>query len=189
MAEQKLRIRGNVVVGAQNSISQPLYDTVSFANGSVGDQVFFQTPIGQGGKVLYDTNMKQSAEIARGQSFQLQGFSITIQDVSIKAVEITDLFTTARASCQFVILDRVNWESPLHLIPAFYNFYNSETGLATGFAKPVYNVPFVKLEKEILILGKQAFNFTIRLETALSALTGPIPITVLMHGILNRQLQ
>jgi hypothetical protein len=75
------------------AIWQPQYDFQSYSTGGVTQQVFFQLPVGQGGKTLADTNMKLG-----GQFPSPTGFLITAVMVVYLPNFAGDPSTTAAAA-------------------------------------------------------------------------------------------
>lgn len=64
------------IPGVVESIYEPRYDYTALpAIGSAAIS-FFQTPIGQSGKTLADTNMELAGQIPKGQAFQITGVQV-----------------------------------------------------------------------------------------------------------------
>lgn len=72
------------VPGTVDTIDQPLYDSVSFAAGAAfAKTVLFQTPIGQGGKTLAQTNMTQPGQLPLPQSQRVSGISVYVSNNTV----------------------------------------------------------------------------------------------------------
>lgn len=179
---------GQVVKGYKDVITQPLYDTLDFANADVGDKVFFTTPIGQGGKTLYETNLRTAGEIERGKLFWLYGFSFYFNTSLIKGADVESLNGTGKPFVTFTLLDKIYWESPLFFIPSFTGYYNVDHITNVDSVTPFNQVKYLALSKPIQIWGKQSFNLTVRLQAAIT-LTKTYPITFYLHGTLARNIQ
>lgn len=189
MARRRRRVvKGQVIAGIKDVISQPLYDTIQFSAASVGDQVFFAVPIGAG-KTLWHTNMRQAGEVSRGQKFDCYGLSLTIQSAGLTLPDWVLITETAQAYVVFTFLNKVYYECPLYLIPTF-NYPSVYNGaVAANSLRPFNNVPYLKFEKEIVMKGKENFDVTIRLASALGGLAASVYVTMFLHGRLWRNVQ
>lgn len=66
------------IPGKVETIYQPLYDYQTLAATAVAQQTFFQTPVGQGGKTLADTNMELAGQLPKGQNFLITGIQVEV---------------------------------------------------------------------------------------------------------------
>jgi hypothetical protein len=64
------------IAGVVESIYEPRYDYTTLPAIGAASLAFFQTPIGQGGKTLADTNMELAGQIPKGQNFQITGVQV-----------------------------------------------------------------------------------------------------------------
>lgn len=181
-------VTGQVVRGYKDVITQPLYDTLDFANADVGDKVFFQNPIGQAGKTLFETNLRSAGEIERGKLFWLYGFSLMFNTSLIQGADYEDLISNGKCYLTFTLLDKIYFECPLHFVPAFTGYYNIDAITNTDTVTPFNQVKYLALGKVIRIQGKQSFNITVRIQSALT-LTKTYSIGFYMHGKLARNIQ
>jgi len=71
--------RARVMIGDKiESVEQPLYDYQTLAAAGASTQKFFQTPQGQGGKTLADTNMELAGQLPKGQAFAIMGIQVEV---------------------------------------------------------------------------------------------------------------
>lgn len=66
------------ISGKVETIYQPLYDYQTLSATAVAQQTFFQTPVGQGGKSLSDTNMELAGQLPKGQNFLITGIQVEV---------------------------------------------------------------------------------------------------------------
>jgi len=66
------------IAGKVESIWQPLYDTVTYAAAGAASTLLFQTPLGQSGKTLQDTNMELAGQLPKGQNFAMTGVQVEL---------------------------------------------------------------------------------------------------------------
>ncbi len=59
-------------------IYQPFYDYQVLAAAGAATQLFFQTPQGQSGKTLADTNMDLAGQLPKGQAFSITGIQVEV---------------------------------------------------------------------------------------------------------------
>lgn len=69
--------RGGSYSNAGNVLQDTLYDTQIFP-AAVREQVFFNVPIGQGGKTEVETNLTDPSKLPNGQTFLVQGIRIAL---------------------------------------------------------------------------------------------------------------
>jgi len=74
-AFQRARVN---IPGIIEVIEQPLYDYQTLAATAVASQKFFQTPQGQNGKSIADTNMELAGQLPKGQAFAITGIQVEV---------------------------------------------------------------------------------------------------------------
>jgi hypothetical protein len=73
----KVSGRNPLVANLMEVINQPVYDSVSFAAAAaMAKTVLFQTPIGQGGKTLAQTNMTKAGQLEQPQKLVIRAISL-----------------------------------------------------------------------------------------------------------------
>lgn len=178
-------VKGQVVRGFKDVISQPLYDTLNFANADVGDKIFFTQPISSN-KTLFETNMTVSSEISRGTKFTIHGYSLAVHQAELKLADANNLLYLSKSYLEFTLLDKIYLQVPAYFLPV-YNFWYT-IAVTNSPVRPVNNVPYLKLARKVTIEGKQNFNIKWRIQTALT-LTATVPVSIFIHGVLKRNIQ
>ena len=74
--EQLLKTNRVNLPNESEAIWQPLYDYQEKVADAVSTQRFFQTPVGQAGKDVADTNMELAGQIPKGQAFLITGIQV-----------------------------------------------------------------------------------------------------------------
>ena len=106
--------------GVIEVITQPLYDQVSFAQGAAfAKTILFQTPKGQGGKTLAQTNMTQAGILPNPQRFTIYAICVLISNNTIPA----DMFNlVTNVSFELDINTKPYFQGPLVTLPAGRGF-------------------------------------------------------------------
>ena len=79
------------IPGKVECIWQPLYDSATYAAAGAASTLFFQTPLGQAGKTLQNTNMELAGQLPKGQNFLLTGIQVELlPGVAPEAAAITN---------------------------------------------------------------------------------------------------
>ncbi|MBZ5522255.1 MAG: hypothetical protein LAP21_08435 [Acidobacteriia bacterium] len=87
--QPRSRMQNPVVGGIEDYISQPIYDSVSFAAAAAfAQQTMFQAPRGQAGKTLAQTNMTIAGSLPNPQRLILRALRIFISNSTVP----TDMF-------------------------------------------------------------------------------------------------
>lgn len=185
---------GQVLKKYKDVITQPLYDTLPLVNTAKGDQVFFANPIGQTvtpsvvPKTLWDTNLRQAGAVDRGKIFWMYGISYTFNTSRIIGEDFESFISVGKPYLSLKLLDKIYWESPITLIPAFTGLYNVDAITNTDTVTPFNQVPFLSIGKSITFLGMQNFSLTLVIRDAIT-LTKSYDLTFYLHGTLARNIQ
>lgn len=81
------------IPGIKESIWQPLYDYQAYGPAAAQTLSFFQTPIGQGGKTLVDTNMELAGQIPTAQNFSITGIQVELLPGQLTTSAVLTAFT------------------------------------------------------------------------------------------------
>lgn len=81
------------IPGVKESIWQPLYDYQAYGPAAAQTLSFFQTPIGQGGKTLVDTNMELAGQIPTAQNFAITGIQVELMPGQLTTSPTLTAFT------------------------------------------------------------------------------------------------
>ncbi len=196
--------------GEYEGIRQTLYDSATYVAAGQTQLQFFQTPQGQGGKTIADTNMKSAGQLPQPQHFLVESIEIqffpgvlpVIEDTTIVESEFAnDMYTVSKSgSLNFFIGSKTYLEeAPIGRFPPKTKM---ETQFAASFAQAVaadqqismdyaswVGRPYY-LDPPVLLVPNQNFNVDINWPTVValpSAVDGQI--RVILDGILYRQSQ
>lgn len=81
------------IPNVKESIWQPLYDYQAYGPAAAQTLSFFQTPIGQGGKTLVDTNMELAGQIPTAQNFAITGIQVELMPGQLTTSPTLTAFT------------------------------------------------------------------------------------------------
>lgn len=197
------------VQGVVEAIYQPTYDTLAYAAAGQNALRFFQTPVGQAGRTLEDTNMRQAGSFPAPQQFLanqiclefvpgvLPGVSSAVPADMIEYVN--DVFTFATNGVLELNVGSKNklTDAPLGKFPASHtldigaalsNAAAGATGLTVNYAAPkgmLYDIT------PINIPWGQNFDVTLSWPTALAPLPSTVAgtVRVTLNGFLYRLAQ
>jgi hypothetical protein len=189
-------------------LRQPLYDRVVTADPIAAGTVlqFFQTPIGQAGKTLLDTNMRLAGQIPAGHVFECWSprvvvAPITITDIGLLAVinNASDVYRIIHGGfIDFAIVSSRKLQVPIFFLPAGAGVSGfaaltsiggagSNTGnvLAATNGEPNNTAPMTLAPFPVVIPPTQTFTFEMTFPVAID-LFGVVSIWVVLDGILHR---
>jgi hypothetical protein len=111
-----LRMKNPSFPGAQEVITQPVYDSVSFAAAAaMAKTTLFQTPIGQAGKTLAQTNMTQAGTLPAPQRLTVRSIQLGFANNTV----ITDVVNILEnVSLTFIVGKKPMLEVPCHYLTA-----------------------------------------------------------------------
>lgn len=182
--------------GVVETIYQPLYDYQTLAATATSAQAFFQTPLGQSGKTLSDTNMELAGQIPKGQNFLITGVQVEIlpgvspTDATIREF-LNDVYAVSKGgvlvlrigSKEYIRQGNLMKFPPVNRIDGI-----AATGLAaesTNYAAPAGREFTVV---DLLLTSNQNFSVELRDLPALpSGVAGRVGIT--LNGYLMRNAQ
>jgi hypothetical protein len=194
------------VAGVEETIDQPIYDTVSIAASTAFTKtVLFQSPIGQNGKTLAQTNMVVGGQLQNPQYLELHSISVPIAN-NTTLVDLINILTLV--SFTLTVGTKPMLQVPVWFLPAGCGaILNSVAGIGStlpataavgystgnGIADPravfALSCPFV-------INTGESFNVTLNPETPFNTqanTTNPpglgTTIAVKLDGVLYRGVQ
>lgn len=171
------------VKGISEQIQWVFYDSVTLGASDV-DTTLFQTPKGNSGKTLEDTNMKAEGKLPSKQEFAIHAISVHCQPDVTKALLTTLL---KDASFELVVGDKRYLECPLGKLVAGWGI----EGLTTGTSIELYHNgngdprAIFTLSKPIEITADENFS----VECHWKAAPGAVKFWVSLEGILTRPVQ
>lgn len=196
--------------GAIEVIASSLYDTLAYAQAGQTQLKFFQTPQGQGGKTLADTNMQAAGALASPQSFLVQTIELMFYPNSAIVPSVTG-GTTAPAFTNDVykFYKYGGWldffigsksyldEAPLQKFPpknglsGFAALSDATTAGSTQLTSISYATaagPVYEIYPPILLTPTQNFNVSLNWPTAV-AISAAATVVCTMSGYLYRNSQ
>ncbi len=200
--------------GEYEGIRQTFYDSATYANAGQTQLQFFQSPRGQAGKTVADTNMTSAGQLPQPQHFLVESIEIllfpgilpTTQLTTIAAPEFAnDMYTVEKSgSLNFFIGSKTYLEeAPIGRFPPKTKMgvesahaiselqaaaANSELQVSTDYAawagRPYY------LDPPVLLVPNQNFDVTLNWPTVVALPSGvDARVVVVLDGILYRQSQ
>ena len=184
---------------------QPLYDYTTYAAAGQTSLTFFQTPIGQGGKTLADTNLESAGQLPSPQKFIVESISIDFfpggdvngTTVDGSAANWDDVYTVMKSGwLDFVVGSKSRLQqAPLGAFPPAYRLGGGAalTG-AASVANTITSVDYASFAgKEFSIIpvtlpATQNFKVTLNWPTAV-AINVDARIGVKLNGTLFRAVQ
>jgi len=190
------------------ALRQPFYDFQAYAAAGTTSQIFFQQPVGQGGRTYADTNMSLAGQFPAPTSFLVEN----IQIAYFPGTSISQTIATARALQNWidvVAFSQAGWlefqvgskvifrDAPLGKFPTNFTIGGVATisaidsDLAAGgtadaqFARMVGKVYEIV---PILIPQNQNFSVTLNFAVAVTGVAGA-RVGVLLDGIYYRRAQ
>lgn len=201
-----VRASNPTVAGVEETIDQPIYDSFSInANTAFAKTVLFQSPIGQGGKTLAQTNLVVGGQLQFPQRLELHAISVCIANNTT----LTDLVNIlSLVSFTLTVGTKPMLQVPVWFLPSGCGaVLNAVAGI--GSALPATSaVAFstgngvsdpravFALSCPFMIESGESFNVTLNPETAFNTqanTTNPpgvgTTIAVKLDGILYRGVQ
>lgn len=197
MAKYGVNIPGKVEV-----IWQPLYDYQVYPAAGALNFTFFQTPIGQGGNTLSDTNMLASGQVPKGQTFVITAVQVELYPSGDDIADPADLdvflrdyynVVTANARLELTIGSKPYLrQGPLIKFPPAQKI-QAQASVGTGNAADVgisfaqgVGVPFEIVP--LTLTSNQNFDVAINFD-AVQAIANEGKIGVTLQGYLFRNAQ
>lgn len=200
-----LRRQNPAVDGVQEAIEWVLYDSFSVAaNTAFPKTVMFQTPVGQGGKTVAQTNMTAAGRLSSDERFAVRQVAIYVSNDTVPADAIN-------ISRNVSVVMQVRTKPYVQGIPIFYppalGMYLTAAGqvgtaaagnaalFATSNGGFDPGAGFTFAAPGITIGNQETFNVTLNPETAFSTQTAGNPVGVgttiyaLLFGTLLRGVQ
>lgn len=185
-----------------------LYDSLAYAAAGQSQLQFFQTPQGQGGKTLADTNMTSAGQLASPQSFLIQtielfffpGEVISTYGAATASTFVNDTykFFSSKAWLELYIGSKAYLdEAPLMKFPprnglsGFAGGSDTTTAAASGQTLTAYasgGGPIFEVNPPLLLVPTQNFKITLNWP-ALVTVTNAAVVYVNMGGVLYRNSQ
>ena len=164
-------------------ITQELWDSVDLDILAV-QTTLFTVPIGQAGKLLYDTNMRQGGQLPKGWSFNCMAISWHVEP----DLTIAGLIALSKGSYQLTVSDKVWSEGVLTTLTSgggidFTSDVAAGIDLVGRFGSPHSN-NLKQLSRSIPIKATEGFYVTIDWAVA----PGEKKFWFVLHGELQRGL-
>lgn len=172
----------------------PLYDYQSKTAAATAEQIFFQSPAGQGGKTINDTNMLLAGQIPKGQVFQITGVQVELYpDLDVDAAAATQFaddvykfYKTGNLQLTIGSKDYIRHGNLLSFAPV-NRFDGFAATTAAGHAISYLSAAGREFTVEkLLIESSQNFAVTLR---DMPALTTTARLGVRLQGFLGRNAQ
>jgi hypothetical protein len=188
---QRNRVRDPSMVGA---IWQPLYDYQTKTAAATSQQTFFQTPIGQSGKTISDTNMISAGQLPLGNRFAITGIQVELyptMDVSGAALSqyANDIQDFYRSGALVLTIGNKDFatQAPLIKFPPV-NGLSIQTSSGTTSVNTTYGTAIGRefATNEMYIESNQSFSVSLY---NLSAISADARIGVTLNGWLYRDVQ
>jgi len=193
---------------AVEAICQSMYDSATYAQAGQVSLQFFQTPQGQSGKTLANTNMTSAGAMPAPQSFLIQAIELyfipgenpSVQGAHAASAFVNDTFvfwTTPAWLQLFVGSKAYLQEAPLIKFPpmnglsGFSGQSDATTAAATGFTGTSYATasgPIYEMNPPVLLVPTQNFTITLNWNTAQS-ITAAATVYCSLRGVLYRNSQ
>lgn len=164
-------------------ITQELWDSV--VPGAAAVQVtLFTVPLGQAGKLLYQTNMRQGGQLPKGWSFNCMAVSWHVEPDML----IADMIALSKGSYQLTVSDKVWSEGVLTTLPSgggidFQSDVAAGIDIVGRFGTPMAN-NLKQFSRSIPIKAAEGFYVTIDWAVA----PGEKKFWFVLHGELQRGL-
>lgn len=185
----------------------PFYHYQAYPAAGTTSLTFFQTPVGQAGTTLADTNMRAAGQIPRPQEFLVVGIQVYFHPVN--AIYTTGAAAVASTASNWnntnLVLESQNWlnfhigskdyitDGPITKFPPQFGL-TGVSGMATTAATTNNNVDYARSQGRyyaitpLKIPASQNFDVTINWETVQAATDGA-RIGVILDGYLYRLSQ
>lgn len=164
-------------------ITQELWDNITLDVAAV-QATLFTVPIGQAGKLLYDTNMRQGGQLPKGWSFNCMAISWHVEPDK----PITDMIALSKGSYQLTVSDKVWSEGVLTTLPSgggvdFASDVAAGVNIVGRYGTPMAN-NLKQFSRSIPIKAAEGFYVTIDWAVA----PGAQVFWFVLHGELQRGL-
>lgn len=164
-------------------ITQELWDNITLGALAV-QATLFTVPLGQDGKLLYDTNMRQGGQLPKGWSFNVMALSWHVEP----DVALADIIALSKGSFQLTVSDKVWSEGVLTTLPSGGGLtYSSDIAAGvdsvTTIGLPVSS-NLKQFSRSIPIKAAEGFYVTLDWATA----PGAKKFWFVLHGELQRGL-
>lgn len=178
LADLDLRMQNPTYPGGQEVITQPVYDSVTFAAAAaMAKTTLFQTPIGQNGKTLAQTNMQLAGQLPSPQRITVRSIQLGIS-MNTAPVDVNNILENV--SLTFIVGKKPMLEVPCHYLTAGCGgMVNAaaQVGTAPAGSAPLFStsngvpdqnnrfwlsVPFTIEQGEtfqVVLVPETAFNF------------------------------
>ena len=171
------------IVAQGGTITQELWDSITLGAADV-EATLFTVPLGQAGKTLYDTNMRQGGQLPRGWNFNIMALSFHV--VADTAVSLA--VALSKVTYELHVSDKVWNEGLLLTLPSGGGVSFDSDGaiaatLATRFGTPVSN-NLKQLSRAIPLKEAEGFRVDFRWPVAPTA----VQLWFVLHGELQRGL-
>jgi hypothetical protein len=196
------------------AIRQPLYDFTNYAAAGQTQLQFFQTPVGQSGKTLADTNMRAAGQMPQPQFYLIKSIQVKFYPGVSPGLFVTtaavtnfanDVYAFAKSGYLELFIGSKSYLDlgPLDLFPAenrmavtgAYAIDIKQATAADAQAEASIDYaatagkPFF-VDPAVLLVPNQNFSVTLNWPTAVSLPSGQIArIGVMFDGYLYRQSQ
>lgn len=204
----------NVMQPGKEAIRQTLYDFTTYAAAGQTSLTFFQTPQGQNGKTLADTNMETAGSLPAGKNFLVEsiqlyffpGIEPTTEITTIAETEFSndmyavgksgylDLFVSSKSYLQEAPLMKFPPENALNIQASHSMEFkqavaaDAEKQVSTDYA--YWDGPVYVLNPPVRLVPTQNFKVDLRWPTAVALPSGvDARIGVVLDGILYRNTQ
>lgn len=184
--------------GDFEEIAWSLYDFTTYAAAGQTVLTLFQSPLGQNGKTIIDTNLDSAGSVPKGQNFMVQAVSVEFfPGVSIEAVAMNDYVDDVQqiiegGALAFTVGSKryIN-QSPLGLFPPTYG-QEGYSAMTTAAQSVTYGRNKGKLYEIIPVdlVSNQNFKVELTWPTVVALPSGVAGrIGVRFHGRLYRNVQ
>jgi len=175
---------------------QPIYDTAIMPVGVAATQVtFFQTPLGQAGKTIHDTNLETAGQLPSPNQFLFTGLGFSVQR-GIAPLDFNALYEMSEL--EFLMGSTPYVQVPLESIPTVGGAtgFAATTAGATTISQVCNGVPLVnnvfpvafKSKKYILITSSETFRIVLSWKAAITP-TANIRLRAWMFGIFGTPMR
>lgn len=165
------------------TITQELWDNITLDAAAV-TATLFTVPLGQAGKVLYDTNMRQGGQLPKGWIFNCMAVSWHVEPDML----IADMIALTKGTYELTVSDKVWSEGVLTTLPSgggvdFASDIAAGIALAGRFGTPMAN-NLKQFSRAIPIKAAEGFYVTMNWQVA----PGAKQFWFVLHGELQRGL-
>lgn len=184
--------------GVQNSIDQPLYDTVEITAATAGTYSAFVNPfgtaIGAAVKGYQHTNLLQAGRLEAGWEFTVKGISANVKDLNAAGARVTlaDYLTVMMSDLNFQIGQVSILRIPLIAVPPAsgeFNYFSNIVAAATEY-KTTHGVVAYQnrfhMKNPIIIQEQEMIQMDVNVPVATVA---AVQVMIVLWGTLNRPVR